>query len=164
MTATTFTDAVWRAFRARHLTPLHRDVLLRLATFRGRGGLIFPSHATVATRARCSARTVQRALDAARDLGLVTWRAVWRRVGWSSRRTANVYTLGSPMIADAGQNARGVLRTENPLILLVDDQPMDHAAARDALARRRAAMEERLLRNKVVSQPAGGNAPEGALC
>src|SRR6516162_9781581 len=34
---------------------------------------IFPSHEFLARRARCSVRTVQRALEAARALGLVDW-------------------------------------------------------------------------------------------
>jgi hypothetical protein len=71
-------DRVWQEFRVNNLTRGYRDVLLTLATFRGHGGLIHPSHETLAERARCSVSTVQRALMQARDLGLISW--VERRV------------------------------------------------------------------------------------
>jgi hypothetical protein len=65
-------DCVWHAFRAHHLTPLHRDVLLRLGEY-ARCGAIWPSHETLAQRARCHVETVRRALNAGRDLGLIDW-------------------------------------------------------------------------------------------
>ena len=39
---------VWAEFRAGNLTRAGRDVLLTLRTFRGHGGEIHPSHATLA--------------------------------------------------------------------------------------------------------------------
>ncbi len=40
----TWTARVWQEFRAGNLTRAARDVLLTLRTYRGRGGLICPSH------------------------------------------------------------------------------------------------------------------------
>ena len=71
--STDWTARVWAEFRAGNLTRVWRDVLLTLKTYRGHGGLICPSHATLAERARCSVRTVQRALAMGRRLGLVSW-------------------------------------------------------------------------------------------
>jgi len=68
-----WTARVWTEFRAGNLTRACRDVLLTLQTFRGHGGEIHPSHATLAERARCSPRTVLRALRTARALGLVSY-------------------------------------------------------------------------------------------
>ena len=48
-------------------------VLCELGRFDGCRLGIFPSHRTLAARARCGIRTVQRALQAARRLGLVEW-------------------------------------------------------------------------------------------
>ena len=78
-----WTARVWREFHASTLTRAYRDVLLTLRTFRGAGGAIHPSHATLADRAKCGVRTVQRALRQAELLGLVDWierrvRAAWR--------------------------------------------------------------------------------------
>ena len=64
MTADLWVPAVWTQFRAGNLTPLFRDVLLRLQKFDRRRGL-WPSHNTLAEGARCSVRTVQDALKQA---------------------------------------------------------------------------------------------------
>jgi len=87
---------VWREFRAGNLTRAMRDVLLTLHTYRGTGGLCVPAHATLADRARCCVRTVQRALQAAQDLGLVTWCERRVRRGWRWLRTSNSYRLRTP--------------------------------------------------------------------
>ena len=49
---TPWTSRIWQEFRAGNLTRAGRDVLLTLRTYRGHGGLICPSHATLADRAR----------------------------------------------------------------------------------------------------------------
>ena len=81
---------MWEAFKARAISRLGRDVLLCLKTFRGAGGLIYPSHARLADRVGCSVSTVQVALAAGRDAGLVDWTSGRRR------RTSNRYTLELP--------------------------------------------------------------------
>jgi hypothetical protein len=62
---------IHRQYEAHNLTRAFRDVLLALGRFHACRFGIFPSHETLAARARCSVRTVQRALQAARQLGLV---------------------------------------------------------------------------------------------
>ena len=81
---------VWSEFRGRGLTRGERDVLLQLSHY---GVRAWPSHRTLAERARCSVRTVKRALVRGRALGLVSW--CWRRVraGWRSLQTSNLYVL-----------------------------------------------------------------------
>ena len=51
--------------------------------------LIRPSHATLAERVDCHASTVWRALQAARELGLVRWAERRVRAAWRSLRTSN---------------------------------------------------------------------------
>ena len=89
---------VWAEFRACNLTRGERDVLIQLSHY---GAEAWPSHATLAQRARCSVSTVQRALGAGRDLGLVQWFTRWVRNGWRSVQTSNLYRL----IAAAGPAA-----------------------------------------------------------
>ena len=91
-----WTARVWQEFRAGNLTRAARDCLLTLKTYRGRGGLICPSHATLAERVDCHASTVWRALQAARDLGLVSWAERRVRAAWRSLRTSNRYWLTEP--------------------------------------------------------------------
>lgn len=153
---TRWIDEIWRAYRQHRLTPLSRDVLLRLETFRGRGGLIYPSHQSLALRARCSVKTVQRALAAGMAAGLVSWRAVWRRVGWSSHRSSNVYVLETPENPDAGQSGRRTLRVVPSISFSVASGP-DRGESIAALARVRAERELKLLRNKSAKPTACGN-------
>jgi hypothetical protein len=115
-----WTECVWRAFRAGNLTRTCRDVLLTLHHYRD-GGLV-PSHRTLAGRAKCSVKSVQRALQTARSLGLVDW--VGRRVRalWRSLQASNAYRLLMPESAPTGvkvnalrtdgQNARGLEEKE----------------------------------------------------
>jgi DNA-binding transcriptional MocR family regulator len=91
-----WTNRVWREFRAGNLTRGYRDVLLTLRTFRGAGGLCFPSHATLADRAGCSPSTALRALQLARSLGLVSWAERRVRAGWRWLRSSNAYRLETP--------------------------------------------------------------------
>jgi hypothetical protein len=93
---TPWTSRVWQDFHAGNLTRAARDVLLTLRTYRGHGGLICPSHDTLADRANCHPSTVLRALQAARDLGLVRWSERRVRAGWRWLRTSNRYTLTDP--------------------------------------------------------------------
>ena len=95
-TSTPWTARVWQEFRAGNLTRTARDVLLTLRTYRGHGGMICPSHATLAERVDCHPVTVWRALQAARDLGLVRWTERRVRAAWRSLRTSNRYRLMVP--------------------------------------------------------------------
>jgi hypothetical protein len=88
--------AVERAQRDGHLTTGYEKVLRKLVTFRGHGGDIHPSHATLADRAGVGERTVRRALEAGRELGLLSWTPRRVRVGWRSLRSSNRYRLERP--------------------------------------------------------------------
>lgn len=92
----TWTDRIWREWRQKNLTTAFRDVLLTLRTYRGHGGLICPAQATLAARARCTVRTVARALRHAQTLGLVSWAERRVRRGWRWFRTSNRYRLTVP--------------------------------------------------------------------
>ena len=92
--------AVWDAFKARAIMRSARDVLLTLRTFRGAGGLIYPSHATLAARAKCGLTTVKEALAAARDVGLVSW------TSGRGQRTSNRYVLELPRVAPIARQPR----------------------------------------------------------
>ena len=69
---------VWVGRNGSHIVELHG--------YRGTGGIAWPAHATLAERAECCVRTVQRALEAARELGLVSWTARRLRAGWRPTR------------------------------------------------------------------------------
>jgi hypothetical protein len=96
--STPWTSRIWAEHRAGNLTRTARDVLLTLKTFRGNGGLICPAHATLADRANCHPSTVWRALQVARDLGLVRWTERRVRAAWRSLRTSNRYWLTTPEV------------------------------------------------------------------
>ena len=103
-------DRVWQEFKAGNLTRAWRDVLLTLATFRGRGGIICPAHQTLGDRAKLSSKTAERALHAARALGLVTWTEQRVRRGWRWLRTTNLYRLIVPE-APLQNGKRPIVRT-----------------------------------------------------
>jgi hypothetical protein len=93
---TEWTARIWAEFRSGNLTRAWRDALLTLATFRGHGGMICPSHASVAARTALAPKTVERALHAARDLGLIAWSERRVRRGWRWLKTSNLYRLIVP--------------------------------------------------------------------
>jgi hypothetical protein len=154
MTATTWTNRVWQERHARRLTFAQKDVLLTLAGYRVRGGSIHPSHETLAARVGCCVRTVQRALEAAREIGLVSWCERRIRRGWRTLRASNRYTLAVPIApcdaraATTGLKVRAVFKkkihsvSSTPAV-----PPIDRVEAMAALARRRAVVEARLLGN-----------------
>ena len=150
-----WTARVWRETRAGNLTRAYRDALLTLATYRGRGGACYPSHATIADRANVSVRTVQRALVMARRLGLVDWTERRVRAAWRWLRTSNSYRLAVPdgpvqaglrpawpRRATTGQIGRGGESLSKKAAL----QEMMLAAGRlpDLLAERRQAFESKM--------------------
>jgi DNA-binding transcriptional MocR family regulator len=159
MSGSPWTNRVWQERHARRLTFAQKDVLLTLATYRGRGGSIHPSHETLAGRVGCCVRTVQRALEAAREIGLVSWCERRVRSGWRALRASNRYALTVPTMAaeprpaTTGLKVRAIFKRK---ILPVPSTPavpvMDRAEAREALAAIRARLEERLLRNSGAAQ------------
>ncbi len=151
-----WTARVWREFHADNLTRAYRDVLLTLRTFRGHGGLMVPSHATLADRVGCSPRTVQRALQQARRLGLVSWVERRVRAAWRWLRSSNSYRLAVPAEAvqpglrpawpcraTTGQNGGGGGSVSRKKAL--DAMLQEAAVLPDLLAARRRVIEARLL-------------------
>jgi hypothetical protein len=135
--------------RARRLTPLSEVIGNALVRRLGVDGQCDPSHDTIASDAGCCARTVRRALEAMRVLGLVVWQRRIVRDGWRVEQTSNAYLLAPvatpnpPAIRaprTGGQTGRQTLQS-----VLPPASPADVAAAQAALAQRRAAIEGRLL-------------------
>jgi hypothetical protein len=137
--------------RARRLTPhaelVGNALVKRLAT----DGQCDPGHDTIAGDVGCCARTVRRALDVLKRLGLLLWQRRIVRDGRRVEQTSNAYVLvpadgGIPPTPrpklSGGQRVRETRQIEIPL---PPASPVEVAAARDALARRRAAIEGRLL-------------------
>jgi AraC-like DNA-binding protein len=163
MPAVPWTDRVWGEFHADNLTRAYRDVLLTLRTFRGTGGVCTPAHATLADRAGCSVRTVQRALRMAERLGLVSWCERRVRAGWRWLRTSNAYRLEHPdgevrpglrpawpaRRATSGQDGRGGESINKKRMLT--EMLLEAARLPDLLARRRAAFERQML-DKVMAR------------
>jgi hypothetical protein len=105
---------IHREYEAGNLTLHWREVLLVLGRFQTCRFGIVPSHAKLATLARCHVRTVQRALQAARELGLLDWAERRIRAAWRSLRTSNRYVLKLPAapVRTAGLKARGFIYRE----------------------------------------------------
>ena len=124
--------AVWTAHRAGTLTRAARDVLLTLATFRGPGGRIWPSHALLAARAACCLKTVCRSMEQARRAGLLTWRAIrWQTPGGFWRRKSNLYALRLPTAAPKGHS---VAEGEKPKIKQLEEGSKGRSVAQQLAA------------------------------
>ena len=150
-----WTARIEAEFAADNLTRSYRDVLHALAGFRGHGGEIFPSQASIAARARCSGRTVRRAIAMAVQLGLVVVlpRRRWLRGRYV--RTSNRYVIGVPdravvpgqrapwpRRASTGQSGQGQDKEEREAAL--NEMLRAAAAAPDLLLRRRLVIEGRI--------------------
>jgi hypothetical protein len=106
---------IWRARlesarRGGHITALHKEVGLAMLRRLGEDGRLDPSHATVATEAGCCDRTVRRALDRLRGLGLLGWDKRLVRAGWRVEQTSNAYQLtpeGPPIPAKSPRQSTG---------------------------------------------------------
>lgn len=84
--------AIWREFRVGHLSLLNLRVLIALHDFRDDEGIARPTHARMGYRVGCEAGAVQRTLDRARALGLISW--VKRHQGFY--RASNAYRFRQP--------------------------------------------------------------------
>jgi hypothetical protein len=163
---------IWAEFHARNLTPGQRDTLLCLNSFRGRHGDCWPSHETVAKRARYCIRTVHRALNTARQLGLINWKERRKWSGWRWLRTSNEYRFlvptgpierreipKKPRVQTTGHFCSGEesvkvsknetvrsLAQERRTLDAVTNDPAWLQSSRKAVAQVQSAMEERLLK------------------
>lgn len=135
--------------RSRHLTPyaelVGAAVLKRLSA----EGRCDPSHDTIAEDVGCCARTVRRALDRLKTLGLLMWQQRIVRSGWRVAQTSNAYLLtlcSNPAVSTGGQSGRGTGKRESislqqPVIEVTAEK---RKAARDGLAATAAARMQAL--------------------
>jgi hypothetical protein len=131
----------------------------------GNDGQLDPSHETIAEWAPCHVATVKRALVRLRDLGLVAWmRRLIRNAGtgWRAEQTSNAYVLLTP--ACEAQIARGTFLAKprkkdgrareerTPGIWSVGEAAEQ---AQEALARRRAEVEQQIREAALKRRQAG---------
>ncbi|HEX2939589.1 MAG TPA: helix-turn-helix domain-containing protein [Rhodopila sp.] len=140
--------------RAGRLSRAARDVAEALVRRLGVDGQCDPAHSTLADDAGCSDRTVRRALDALRGLGLVAWVRRLVRTGWRVAQTSNSYLLALtenpapiPVKSTGGQKVRQIHSEviQKATQVVTAREPAEIAAAQAALAARRAVIEARLL-------------------
>jgi hypothetical protein len=145
-----WTARIEAEFAADNLTRSYRDVLRALAGFRGHGGEIFPSQASLAARARCSERTVRRAIAMAVQLGLMVVLPRRRWVKGRYVRSSNSYVIGVPDRAVVpGQRAPWPRRASTGQSGRVQDKE-ERKAALEELLRAAAAAPDLLLRRRMV--------------
>ena len=143
-----WTTRIWLEYRAGNLTRAYRDVLLTLHTFRGIGGAAWPSHETLAARARCCAKTVGRALAVAQGLGLVSWVERRVRAGWRWLRSSNLYRFVVPAeVVHPGLRAPAPLTDKT-----AGEGRVSKKTALDAMLRAAAAAPDLLLRRRMVME------------
>jgi len=94
--------------KARRLTALHVDVAGALLKRLGVEGQCDPAHATLAEDAGCDPSTVLRAMNALREVGLVTWERRLVRRPWPA----------------GGRGATRAEQTSNAYELLLPDRPV----------------------------------------
>ena len=133
----TAVEAAWRNRAAmpkgQRLTRLHVHVAAKLAFWRGSN----PSHRQLARSARCSTRTVQRALARLHGMGLLSWtRRVLKGRGWRAQ-IANAYHF----LSNASLTYQSL---KSPANLSPSGGGGDAAIARDILERRARVIQGRL--------------------
>ena len=137
--------------RSRHITPKGEKVGAALLKRLSVDGRCDPSHQTIADDAGCDERTVRRALDAMKAIGLVMWQRRIVRDGWRTSQTSNAYLLAPIAVANPPKiharccGGQIVRETRSISFISTSASPQDVEAARNALAARRAAIEGRLL-------------------
>ena len=87
--------------RAHRLTPHAELVGNALLKRLGVDGQCDPSHQTLAGDAACDERTVRRALDRLKALGMVRWVNRIVRDGWRAAQTSNAYLLAPSEVAES---------------------------------------------------------------
>jgi hypothetical protein len=155
----TWENKVWRAFRGGELTRAFRDVLLCLPKFRGRGGLIFPSHEAIGRRAECCAKTVGRALAVAKELGLLNWIQRRKRAVWGTEQTSNLYLLATENPGkQPDRQTYGLASQRDSFFLTVAP---DSVQARASLAQVVADRSKKIAREWLEARPGARNIARG---
>jgi hypothetical protein len=142
--------------RARRLTPhaelIGNALVKRLST----DGQCDPGHDTIAADVGCCARTVRRALDALKALGLVIWQRRIVREGWAVRQVSNAYLLVpikaqvAPIfraVRTGGQTGRQTLQLDISSVqqAVPEVSERERREAREVMAQRQAVIQARLL-------------------
>jgi hypothetical protein len=146
--------------RSRRISAKHElvgEALLKRLSVDGRCD---PSHDCLADDAGCNARTVRRALDRLKTLGLVVWTCRIVRAGWRVVQTSNAYALcptanPPPLVATAPKSTGGHFVRQTGRIDISTVPPASEAevaAAQRALANRRAAVQTMLMKGKTSIQ------------
>jgi hypothetical protein len=136
--------------RARRLTAHAELVGAALVKRLGVDGQLDPAHATLAADVGCASRTVRRALDAMKAIGLLMWQRRLVRDGWRVAQTSNAYLLAltanphaTPSFSCGGQSGR---QTTKQVIHTVPQVSLAEVrAAQAALAERRRVIEQKML-------------------
>jgi len=113
----------------------------------GTEGRCDPSQATLGDDARCSDRTVRRAIAALHTLGLIAWTRRIVRAGWRAEQTSNAYELcpeadAPPMVRCGGHSVRAIRNIDSNQ--RADEPPEARHEAQAALARFAEASQARL--------------------
>lgn len=136
--------------RAGRISLAHREVgmvLLRRLSVEGRCD---PGHITLAHDAGVSPRTVQRALAALKNIGLIQWENRIERIGWQVRQVSNAYRWNAAAPLPRRLPSR---RPFNPLARQPSHETVSHretlfflieTGSLEALKKARIAMEEKL--------------------
>jgi hypothetical protein len=147
--------------RAHRLTPTTETIGNSLVRRLGTDGRLDPSHDTIATDVGCCARTVRRALDRLKEVGLLMWQRRIVRCGWRTAQSSNAYLLlikpaENLVPACDGQNVRQTIKKQ-----IQSQAPLstDVHSAVAALARRRLAVEQALLDRRLKNN--GDSLPKG---
>ncbi|MGI4800867.1 MAG: hypothetical protein ACRYG8_43960 [Janthinobacterium lividum] len=93
-----YRDRVLAEHRVGNLSRAGKDIAYVLSGYPSHS-FCWPSHATLANRAACSVRTVQRQLEQMKMLGLVDWSHRYRPGRGRGHRASNVYRLAVPVEA-----------------------------------------------------------------
>ncbi len=118
-----FRERVKAELHVKNLTRAAKDIAFVLSGYPSHS-FCWPSHATIAARAECSVRTVQRALDRLKMLGLVDWTHRYRPGRGRGHRTSNTYRLAVPV--EAVRALRPVKQIDDD----VRDFPAEHQRGR----------------------------------
>jgi AraC-like DNA-binding protein len=152
---------VWRvrldlARRAGRITSLHALVGEALLRRQGQDGRCDPCHATLAADVGCAVSTVQRALGALYELGMLRWINRLIRVGSRVEQTSNAYTLLVAAVAafiprPRGKNPCGTSGGQlgREIRSLINQ---NKEAAQHALAQVRLEFEKRWLKRAEVAK------------
>lgn len=146
--------------RAGRIPPLAEMIGNALIRRLGTDGQLDPAHETIADDVGCCSRTVRRALEALKALGLVMWQRRLVRVGWRTAQTSNAYLLALadgeilPKSRVRRCDGQSVRQTRKVAFISAQEAPAEvspeaRQEARAALARiaaeRQAVIQARLL-------------------